>query len=612
MSLLDILSRPISRRSRREGGPILGPVFYYDLVRASRHGQIIGHRCLYAGLLTFVLFLAYTNRFPGYGIADLMHGQYLSVNERSRFAAGFFSNFMTLQFVVILLLTPLYTAGAIAEEKERRTLELFFVTDLSNREIVLGKLASRVAKLFLLLLTGLPVVSLLEILGGVDPNMVIAGFVASAMLMLSVGSVSILASVTAATVLGATFTSFMITWALTLVCLVPAVMPAGPLYQLVFASSAWTIPQLASFGLYCLVHATAAFVFSRVAIFDLRPYAGKSMEWRRRQAEAIARQSVIAGQKPADVSPNPGWGPFPVAETYYRGELQRPSPGVRNPRPPVGADALLWKEMYIEPNFGSVGPFPALVSFWIGIALMLVCIAAWSSEPAPCSGFGTSVQSWVRGLGLACGFVSFLFIAISAAGRVTRERERRTLDSLLTLPHSYGAILFAKWLASILTARRPWWVLVGLWTMGLFSGGLSLFAIPLLVAAFVVYSAFFATLGLWFSTVYQASLRANLFTLLATLLILAGPGVIFTVSGSSSLVPSSVREVPWGVLLAESGLSPLNTLWTLTFSSADLLDRQTAEMVFARIFAAILGLHLFMVLTAYLWVLTRARFRAEK
>ena len=48
---------------------------------------------------------------------------------------------------VILLLTPAYTAGAVAEEKERRTLEFILATDLRNREIILGKVLSRLLNL---------------------------------------------------------------------------------------------------------------------------------------------------------------------------------------------------------------------------------------------------------------------------------------------------------------------------------------------------------------------------------------------------------------------------------------------------------------------------------
>src|SRR6267142_589648 len=45
-------------------------------------------------------------------------------NERAaRMADQYFATFMTMQVIAVLLLTPAYTAGAIAEEKDRKTLE---------------------------------------------------------------------------------------------------------------------------------------------------------------------------------------------------------------------------------------------------------------------------------------------------------------------------------------------------------------------------------------------------------------------------------------------------------------------------------------------------------
>src|SRR5581483_2781240 len=44
--------------------------------------------------------------------------------------------------------------------------------------------------------------------------------------------------------------------------------------------------------------------------------------------------------------------------------------------------------------------------------------------------------------------VLLLTVAVTAAGRVTRERERRTLDSLLATPLDPREIVGAKWLAS--------------------------------------------------------------------------------------------------------------------------------------------------------------------
>src|SRR5437660_1620479 len=81
----------------------------------------------------------------------------------------------------LVLLTPAYVGGAIAEEKDRKTLEFMLATDLLNREIVLSKLGSRLANLALVVITGLPILSILQFLGGVDPNMILAGFAITAM-----------------------------------------------------------------------------------------------------------------------------------------------------------------------------------------------------------------------------------------------------------------------------------------------------------------------------------------------------------------------------------------------------------------------------------------------
>jgi NADPH:quinone reductase-like Zn-dependent oxidoreductase len=47
----------------------------------------------------------------------------------------------------------------------------------------------------------------------------------------------------------------------------------------------------------------------------------------------------------------------------------------------------------------------------------------------------------------------FFKVAVHAADSVTTERERKTLDGLLGTPLDLGAILFQKWLASLLSGR---------------------------------------------------------------------------------------------------------------------------------------------------------------
>src|SRR2546430_14080099 len=110
-------------------------------------------------------------------------------------AREFSERLMLVQPLAVTILTPAYVAGAIAEEKDRKTMEFLLATDLRNREIVLSKLLSRLANLTLFLLTGLPILSLIQFLGGVGPKPVFARFIAPLITKLRVGGVSLLKSV---------------------------------------------------------------------------------------------------------------------------------------------------------------------------------------------------------------------------------------------------------------------------------------------------------------------------------------------------------------------------------------------------------------------------------
>ena len=79
--------------------------------------------------------------------------------------------------------------------KERRTLDFLLATDLHSHEIILGKLAARLGTLLLVLLVGLPILSLLQLLGGVDPNLVVAGYAFLLFTVLSLAAASVLISV---------------------------------------------------------------------------------------------------------------------------------------------------------------------------------------------------------------------------------------------------------------------------------------------------------------------------------------------------------------------------------------------------------------------------------
>src|SRR5205823_2249569 len=91
-------------------------------------------------------------------------------------------------------------AGAIAEERQRRTLEFLCASPLTRREIVLGKLAARMLHLGGALAVGLPVLSVTLLFGGVSPLRLVAGVVVTTWTFASLSALSILCSVGSRTV----------------------------------------------------------------------------------------------------------------------------------------------------------------------------------------------------------------------------------------------------------------------------------------------------------------------------------------------------------------------------------------------------------------------------
>ena len=97
----------------------------------------------------------------------------------AKMAELFFLAVSGTQLALVLLAAPAATAGAICLDRARGTLSHMLMTDLSNGEIVLGKLGARLVPVLSMLLCALPVMELLALLGGVDPAALVGSFAVS-------------------------------------------------------------------------------------------------------------------------------------------------------------------------------------------------------------------------------------------------------------------------------------------------------------------------------------------------------------------------------------------------------------------------------------------------
>jgi ABC-type transport system involved in multi-copper enzyme maturation permease subunit len=78
-----------------------------------------------------------------------------------------------IELLLVCFIAPAFTAGAISGERERQTYDLLRTTLLSATGLVLGKLASALSYILLLLIAAFPLQSLAFLLGGVAPEEVL-------------------------------------------------------------------------------------------------------------------------------------------------------------------------------------------------------------------------------------------------------------------------------------------------------------------------------------------------------------------------------------------------------------------------------------------------------
>src|SRR5262245_51473388 len=103
------------------------PVFAFESLVAARRWQASALRVVYVGLLLAGLTLTW-------GPSDrTIH----RLPEAAMLAGVFFRTLIAVQLAVVLLAAPAATASAVCIDKARGTLLHTFVTDLTDREIVL-------------------------------------------------------------------------------------------------------------------------------------------------------------------------------------------------------------------------------------------------------------------------------------------------------------------------------------------------------------------------------------------------------------------------------------------------------------------------------------------
>lgn len=612
---------------RRFDYHVVGPLFWYEMIRLGRSGWTTWLRCAYAGVLLLTLWLTYENWHRSHGDELFLDGATIATSiDTARLGEHFTTTIIMVQNFAAILLTSLYLSGSIVDERQKRTLDYLLATHLYDHEIILGKLFARLLTVASVLLTGLPVLALIQFWGGVDIRMLTAGFATTLFTLLLIGSMSIFCSTRSRTKLFPILGSHGLYWMFALGFCVPLLGYAsspffffteleGRLRGQVHLWSAFdlisTNPAIAGQETvtlqmilnFAVGQTVLSLFFLRAAIKQLREPLLDDEYLIFAAAESGAAVpphfrpvSTMAAKESSDASE-------PLLEKDIHHDAV--SASKHPPRhvvkkwygPALFYHPLWWRETWSRAN-GCADTTTGLGIIWLFVVfgycttlLFSAMLMLWETQSAEITqdlNFPIRALT-LLGAGGACCAAAFL-----GTSNLSHERARRTLESLFMLPIDWWKIFAIKWLA---IQWRCVWIGVGLlalWVCSAITPVLSFFAVPLLAAAVLVHVTFFTTLGMWLSLVCKTSMRATL-TMGGIMLGLTVGPLIFLQTDRATL---------------NYAVNPLMTWWALA-ASWNELSWTTCQHLPEEMKSALAGVLCYAILALLLFGHALRRFYAE-
>ncbi len=359
--------------------------------------------------------------------------QHLDLTRRPDEAKALVELFFIGQYVLASLMAPSFAAGTITGEKERKTYEMLLASPLRPASIVLGKLIASLAPLAILIFSSLPIVMLCLPLGGVSLYEVLAAYLA---LMLSVASFGMI-SVACSSYFMRTASALIVSYLLILPLALAAVWSWSALGASGEFRLYWTVtvlPVVAAVICGSLFAKTTARLLHPP---DVGSEGNEVIDLARENEQAVGMviqfdqfpDRLLAPAKRTTLLPD---GANPVFDKELRSE--------------IFSQGTLMLRLVVQ------------VSMLLALPMMAIFLY-WKVELAP----------WYISYVL---LFNMLVGPVFSAGSVTSERERQTLDLLLTTIISPFQILWGKLIAglrvsSVLTAFLVWPLLLA-WLMGSF------------------------------------------------------------------------------------------------------------------------------------------------
>jgi ABC-type transport system involved in multi-copper enzyme maturation permease subunit len=560
---------------------MLGPVLYLEMLLGGRRGRQFVFRWLYAGWLVVQLLVCYALYRIDFRTSSMIGGEfYPDASATGRFASGFVELFIIQQFILVLLATPAFTAGAITDEKTRGTLEHLLTAHLTAGEIVLGKLLGRLAQVAVLVLAGLPVLCFVGVFGGLEPSLMLTVLAATAAPLFALGAASVLASV----------------WSRQTRDAVVVLYAVGAGLALLF----WGVPQIAALLLKRLPPGSAPGTWTNLVLGmnqllrAFNPLLVVEPAWTTGDMHEVGTRLLRLILAWTSV----GVACLLLATWRLRSAFLRQLENngrkrrvTETSRPPLSADnePILWRERYIA----GLAPLPSMreVSTPLAVVLIVLFTVVLSGSLLVWSVPGAGVTQWadlwrlprlvdtkasstaflVQALGAMLIFT--LVVGIRCSGAVSGEREKQTWEALLLTPLETRTLVRDK-LWAVLYASLPYFIayavpalFLSLW------GGFLAFVWTLVGLAVTLLNMFYVgAAGIYCSVSCRSSWRSLMGTLgigylIGFLFFVFSPVVGFIVGWLILMILKIAEAIHGGSLqIALAGLGELE--FALTIGSA--------------------------------------------
>ncbi len=137
-----------------------GPIIAREVLTAPRPARYYLGRSSFSCFLFIIMWTAWQSIIGWQSVTEL--------GIVARFGGVLYWIFAMLQLTLMLFFAPLFTAATVSYEKDRRTFTLLLMTDLSDLEIVAGKLVAGLLNVLTILSASVALLFLCTLLGGIS------------------------------------------------------------------------------------------------------------------------------------------------------------------------------------------------------------------------------------------------------------------------------------------------------------------------------------------------------------------------------------------------------------------------------------------------------------